>query len=162
MIGEAYPISEPTYFYNEDVLLFTFVSEGYHDIRKLVVFSPIESNGIKIFNWGFGDFHVNADTPGISLDDKSQTNNGDTKRVFYTVVSTLSIFFLYHPAATVRIKGSDERRTRLYKSLVARHWKDINQLYSVRMSSDNMTIDFNTTKDCDYILISQQPHRIFN
>ena len=153
MIGEIYPIAEHDKFHQNDMLFFRFTSNGHRPIKKLVAFTPTVKNRVKYYNWAFGDIHETSE--GIVLNDKYPTNNGDVKKVFYTVVSTLSIFFSKYPTYTVHIKGSDDRRTKLYVSLIARHWQEISQLYSVKMSNDNMKFDFNRNKECDYILISR-------
>ena len=160
MIGEVYPIGRSPFLQDDDMLVFTFVSEGRRAINKLVAFTPIIRNGLKCYNWAFGDYVVN--NHDIILNDTHLANNGDTKKVFYTVISTLFLFFERYPHAVVYIKGSDDRRTRLYVSLIARHWEEIKNLYEIKLWSNETVCQFNSDKDCDYILVSLLRDRTFD
>src|SRR5437899_2749857 len=108
MIGETYPFLSEDYIPKKDELFFTFLSQGDQVIPKAIGFIPIEKNNSKFYNWGFGDLVANEETGEFEIDDKSESNNGDAKTVFYTVASTLSKFFEIHPDATVHIEGSNK------------------------------------------------------
>jgi hypothetical protein len=105
MIGETYPFLSEDYIPATGELFFTFLSQGDQVIPKLIAYTPIEKGGRRYFNWGFGDLVIDEVSGEYKIDDKAESNNGDVKTVFYTVVSTLSDFFEMHPAATVYIQG---------------------------------------------------------
>ena len=95
---------------NPGFLDFEFDSEGPNGIiRKVVRFSPKNSNGITYFNLGFGDLDFKTGT----INDQSISNNKDRDRILATVASTVSAFTEQYPDAIVYAKGSTPVRTRL-------------------------------------------------
>ena len=93
----------------------------------------MEKHGGKYYNWGFGDLKLDEHTGTYTdIDDKSESNNGDVKTIFYTVISTLSEFFHIHPDAIVHVEGSNRQRTKVYRDLILRHWRQIESIYDIR------------------------------
>ena len=78
------------------------------------------------------------------------------KTVFYTVVSTLSKFFEFHPEATVHIEGSNTQRTRIYKGFINRYWGQIEPYYDVRGYTSGKFRDFEPGTEYEYLLISRK------
>jgi len=154
MIGETYPFLSEDYIPATGELFFTFLSQGDQVIPKLIAYTPIEKGGRKYFNWGFGDLVIDETTGEYKIDDKTESNNGDVKTVFYTVVSTLSDFFGVHPDATVYIQGSTRQRLAVYKGLVLRHWKHIEPFYDVKGFIHDKIESFEPGTDFEYLLIS--------
>jgi hypothetical protein len=154
MIGDTYPFIDGGYIAERDEIFFIFLSEGKITIPKLIVFSPSKKDGAQYYNLGFGDLTIERE--GYRVDDKVESNNGDVKKVFYTVVSTLAIFFEMHPESTVRIAGSSPQRTEIYRRLIARHWEQISLLYDVRGFIDNQLELFVDSVKFDYILVSKK------
>jgi hypothetical protein len=113
--------------------LYIFLSRSRNkSIPKAVLYSPRESDGDLYYNVGFGDLIIDPVTNEfVGLDDLTESNNGDMLAVFYTVVSTFDDFFKQHPNATLYFKGSTEQRSKVYSSLIARHWRHIMPLYTV-------------------------------
>ncbi|MBT1711093.1 hypothetical protein KK062_22815 [Fulvivirgaceae bacterium PWU5] len=96
------------------------------------MYSPRESDGDLYYNVGFGDLIIDPVTNEfVGLDDVTESNNGDMLAIFYTVVSTFDDFFEQHPNATLYFKGSNEQRSKVYSSLIAKHWRHIAPLYTV-------------------------------
>ena len=155
MIDTPYPFLRQGYVSERDERFYTFYSRGRRDILKIVVFTPIEKDGNKYYNWGFGDFLKNK-TGGFNVDDRIESNNGDVKRVFYTVASTLSAFFEINPEATVSIEGSNRQRMAIYEKFVARHWKDIETLYDVKGFTNGQIEPFQESIEFDHLLISKK------
>ena len=155
MISAAYPILHRGYTPKRDERYYIFYSHGKKDILKIIAFTPIEKNGNKYYNWGFGDL-VKNETSGFNVDDKTESNNGDVKRVFYTVASTLSAFFETNPEATVHIKGSNRQRMTIYGKIIARHWLDIEPLYDIKRFTNGQIEPFQEAIEFDYLLISKK------
>ena len=81
-----------------------FVSEGERLIVKVVEYRFIGLNqGAHTYNLGFGTY--NQDDYTICDDEISA--NGDTYKVFNTILSTIPYFLHNHPGAMVRVEGSD-------------------------------------------------------
>jgi hypothetical protein len=156
MIGEPYPFLSEDYGVDNDVLFFTFLSQGEEVIPKAIAFTPIEKDRNKYYNWGFGDLMIDDDTDGFFIDDKIESNNGDVKSVFYTVVSTLSTFFGIHPEATVYIEGSNRQRTKIYSGLIIRHWRQIEPFYNIMGYSNGKIEPFRSDIVFEYLLISRK------
>jgi hypothetical protein len=97
---------------------------------------------------------INPATDEYQVDDQVESNNGDVRTVFYTVVSTLTDFFEIHPNGTVYIEGSTPQRMIVYHKLVVRHFKQIETIYKVRGFTKGRLEDFQIDSDYDFILIS--------
>ena len=156
MIGETYPFLSEDYIPETGELFFTFLSQGEQVIPKLIAYTRIAKGGTKYFNWGFGDLVIDEKTGEYRIDDKVESNNGDVKTVFYTVVSTLTSFFDVHPHATVYIEGSNRQRLDVYKRLIDRHWKHIEPFYEVKGSNGSEIEVFKPGIDFEYLLISRR------
>nr|WP_233244156.1 hypothetical protein [Brumimicrobium oceani] len=69
---------------------FIFESKGVRTIVKAIEYSFIRNiSGRKVYNLGFGDFNEKS---GLLIDDIN-SNNGDMRKVFNTVLNTIPIFF---------------------------------------------------------------------
>jgi hypothetical protein len=156
MIGETYPFLSEDHVAGTDEFFYVFLSQGDHVIPKLVSYTPIEKGGSTYYNWGFGDLVIDPETGGFKTDDKIESNNGDVKSVFYTVISTLSDFFEQRPEATVYIEGTSRQRFEVYKGLIYRHWKQIEPFYEVKGLVMGKIEPFRMGIDFDYLLISRK------
>ncbi len=156
MIGDVYPFVSEEYNQEHDVLFFVFLSRGKKVIPKAVGFTPIEKHNSKFYNWGFGDLVQNEQSGEVEIDDETDSNNGDAKTVFYTVVSTLVRFFEIYPGATVHIEGSNSQRTRIYKGFINRYWSEIEPNYDIRGFANGQIGNFEPGTEYDYLLISRK------
>jgi hypothetical protein len=156
MIGETYPFLSENYLPETGELFYIFLSQGEQVIPKLIAFTPVEKGGVKYFNWGFGDLIFDESTGEYKIDDKAESNNGDVKTVFYTVVSTLSDFFDHHPDSTVYVSGSNRQRLDVYRGLIARHWRHIEPFYEVKGFMEGKIEVFRSEMDFEYLLISRK------
>ena len=157
MIGVTYPFLSEEYIAETDTLFYVFLSQSEElIIPKAIAFTPIEKIGEKYYNWGFGDMILDPGSGQYHIDDKAETNNGDTKTVFYTVVSTLITFFQIHPDAIVHIEGSNEQRMRVYRNLIIRHWKQIEPVYKVEGYIEGSIEAFQPNRKYEFVLISQK------
>lgn len=85
-------------------LRYLFVSEGSQTIVKAIQYSYIQQlYGRDVYNLGFGDYEIDTDT----LNDTTNSNNGDGYRVLNTVLSTIPTFFQQYPDRILMVHGSD-------------------------------------------------------
>ena len=105
---------------DDTFLIYQFISEGPKGlVRKSVIFSDtIVEN---VYNLAFGDYDPMTDT----LDDLSNTNNGDSKKVLATVAATIYTFTEKYPEAWITATGSTKARTRLYQMGIANNLAEI-------------------------------------
>jgi hypothetical protein len=128
-----------------------FFSEGDRKILKIVQYEYI---GIKenrfTYNLGFGTY----DVVNNAIQDDDISANGDTYKVFNTVLSTIPHFMVSYPGAMVMVEGSDSvsffpelcrpnckkkcvppvcknahRRINIYKNFVNKNWELLAQEY---------------------------------
>jgi hypothetical protein len=100
---DVYEIEEQK---SERDIKFFFVSKGREDIIKAIQYSFVqELSGRNVYNLGFGDYDLEADT----IIDNADTNNGDVYKVFNTVLSTIPIFFESRADEILMVLGSDGR-----------------------------------------------------
>lgn len=130
-----------------------FISEGYKTIIKVVAFDEVGTmHNKRVFNLGFGDYDVVNDT----VDDSSNSDNGDTYKVFHTVLNTIPKFFQTFSEGIIMVEGSDStpefvenckltcrkrcgdasvcknqnRRINVYRNYVNKNYDDLKVLYS--------------------------------
>ena len=162
MIGETYPFYSEEFDAQQDLLHFSFLSKGKANVPKIVAFSPTTIDGIQYYNMGLGDLVYDEGTGRYRIIDNRTTNNGDHKKVLYTVVLTLYKFFEIHPKATVRIVGSDSRRTEFYKKLALRHIKETKSHFDIIACVQNKFTAVEADSIIDYLLISRRKHFTFD
>jgi hypothetical protein len=131
---------------------FYFISNGIKPIVKVVEYKYI---GIKqnkfTYNLGFGTYNQDNDT----IQDDDISANGDTYKVFNTVLSTIPYFMNNYPEVMVVVEGSDSvnyfpevcrpnckkkcvppgcknahRRINIYKNYVNKNWELLTQEYN--------------------------------
>jgi hypothetical protein len=98
------PIYKTEQFKGDLTLQYFFESVGSKNIIKLIDYSPVDyKDGKVIFNLGFGDYDEESNT----IIDDINSNNGDIRIVFNTVLSTVPLFFQNYPDAVIIVSGSD-------------------------------------------------------
>ncbi len=111
---EKYPrmkIKGKTYFVQEvsgsNSLKYLFFSDGINPIIKAIAYDYVQDlDKTPVYNLGFGDYNVETE----EIDDSANSNNGDMHAVFYTVLSTVPMFFNIHPNAIMAVEGSDHSK----------------------------------------------------
>ena len=112
---------------SDDGLRFVFYSDGPNGlIRKVVSFKKIEADD-EIYNLGFGDF--DPDTERVN--DLSVSNNRDRDKILATVAAATIYFSDLYPEAQIFAEGSTPARTRLYVMGVAKHLKEITNIFEI-------------------------------
>jgi hypothetical protein len=94
------------------------------EVKKLVIFSERSNGGT--YNLALLDVLENG-----QYSDLSETNNNDFQTVMATVIDILKDFLNEFPDKIVTFKGSDERRQRLYRIIIARELKSINEHFNI-------------------------------
>ena len=155
MIGKPYPFFSKTYISEADVLFYVFISKGKKNIPKVILFAPIVKRKTRYYNWGFGDLVVGENGEYL-VDDRVETNNGDVRKVFYTIVSSLYNFFEVHPEATVYVEGSSRQRIEIYRQLIFRHWEEIEPFYHITGGINGQIEEFQSDVGYEYLLISRR------
>lgn len=88
------------------IIQYVFETQGKRKFLKAVQYSKMKTKSNEIvYNLGFGDY--NLDTKSIS--DNENSNNGDIRTVFNTVLSTVPKFFENYPHFPIYFQGSDGR-----------------------------------------------------
>lgn len=124
----------------KNALLLSFVSKGIRDINKLVAYSDIgrqidfpHKGPLKLYNLGFGDQKGDS----LEIDDKADSNNGDMRIVFNTVLHTVPIFFEKYPKSSLFVSGSDSKRTKIYNHFVSKRYETFKEEYTFYGLDDN-------------------------
>lgn len=138
---------------SEAGLKYFFISKGKTDIIKAIEYSfVVNLNGRSIFNLAFGDYIINENL----IDDLSNSDNGDARKVLFTVLNTVPQFFETFPLDIVMVAGSDskeeyleqclltcrkdcnttndcrnkDKRISVYKKFVSYHFKELSKEYA--------------------------------
>src|ERR1035437_4795674 len=112
----------------ESLIDFEFESDGPKGkIKKIVSFSPYNSDGITYFNLAFGDI---IEETG-KLNDIAISDNKDTLKIIATIAATVLEFTQQFPDIIVYAKGSTPARTRLYQMGISGNWSEIEPLMQV-------------------------------
>lgn len=113
---------------NNSQLDYEFDSLGPNGvIKKVVKFTPRNANGVTYFNLGFGDLDEMQD----NINDKSISNNHDTRKVLATVAAAVVQFTSAYPDMMVYAQGSTPSRTRLYQIGIALNLNQIEPNFEV-------------------------------
>lgn len=89
-----------------DGLRVYFPSYGTQKTVKVVEFTSLgKYKDAEVFNLGFGDYNEKSDT----VNDRIISNNGDSRKVLNTVLSTIPVFFNYYQGKMLMVRGSDSR-----------------------------------------------------
>jgi len=134
-------------------LQFSFISinsEGENRVIKIIAYDIINKDKAIYYNLGFGDLNLETG----EVDNESESNNGDMRKIFSTVVSTLPYFFEVHPTKKVHLDGSSSIRKRYYHKLVRDYYERIKEHYLVEGCLDGKIELFVPGTEYDFILIS--------
>ncbi len=110
---------------NKENLIFVFSSNGPKGIiPKVVVYEYISKN---IYNLAFGDYDLNTET----INDYSNSNNEDGRKVLATVIATLDKFYASRPKEKVLFRGSTARRTKIYQRIIKEYYNEFKDKYLI-------------------------------
>lgn len=93
---------------------YLFESVGARTIIKAIEYTPVMEMGSRtVYNLGFGDYDENLH----QIVDDVNSNNGDMRIVFNTVLSTVPLFFAKNEEAVIIISGSDSHNEFIHNCL---------------------------------------------
>lgn len=85
------------------------------------------SDGMHIYNLGFGDWNAEENT----IDDSTNSNNHDRDKVMETVAATILQFTSMYGNVAVAARGVTAARTRLYQMGLNARREDVQELFTV-------------------------------
>ncbi len=134
---------------------FLFESKGIRSIIKAIEYTPVKVMGTRtVYNLGFGDYD---ETSGTIIDDIN-SNNGDMRIVFNTVLSTVPLFFAKNKDAVIIVSGSDSHEDFIKNCLPSCKKKcvDICKNYQRRIKTYRYYVDKNFEDlSIDYIFFGR-------
>ena len=135
---------------------FEFTSIGPQgNVKKLVEFTKL--NVDNIYNLAFGDYNEEKD----EINDKIITNNGDSRKVLATVVSTVYAFTGKYPDSWIFATGSNEVRTRLYRMGISNNLDELKEdFYVYGMKNDEIFEEFIVGEDYIGFLVTRKNKNI--
>jgi hypothetical protein len=135
---------------------FEFTSVGPQgSIKKIVQYSKLSVENI--YNLAFGDYDEKTD----EINDKIVTNNGDSRKVLATVVSTIYAFSGRYPETWIFATGSTEVRTRLYRMGITNNLDELREdFYVYGMKIDETFEEFIVGEDYIGFLITRKNKNI--
>ena len=169
----------------EKLIEYSFISKGEKDLLKMVQYSFLEDvNERLLFNFGFGDYNFSN---GI-IADNTISNNGDTYKVFNTVLSTVPRFFEIQHNAILQVKGSDsspkfadacrascrkncvdtcsnaDRRINIYRRYVNKHYDVLKNDYTIyggliRTKDKKIMIDYAPDQKQESIFLTRNKNQ---
>lgn len=112
----------------ESLIDFEFESDGPKGkIKKIVSFSPYNSEGVTYFNLAFGDL---VEKTG-KLNDIAISDNKDTLKILATIAAVVLEFTQQFPDILIYAKGSTLARTSLYQMGIGGNWSEIEPFINV-------------------------------
>ena len=137
------------------ILNFIYKRGSKRNNKKIVEYSKVSV--VNIYNLAFGDY----DELNDKLNDKIITNNGDSKKVLATVVSTLYAFTGKYPNTWIFATGSTEVRTRLYRMGITNNLAELKEdFYVYGMKYDEIFEDFIIGEDYIGFLVTRKNKNI--
>lgn len=101
------------------------------------------------YNLGFGDLYDDG-----TVDDMSISNNNDMEKVIATIVQTMFHFFDNYPDKFVFIEGSTPDRTRIYRMIINKELKEVEELFNIYGFIGNVIEAFASNRPYDSFLIT--------
>ncbi len=139
------------YSTDENAELYKFVSIGPKGkIVKLVVYTIMQEDNI--YNLAFGDYNEVTD----AIDDKTISNNNDSKKVLSTVASTLYDFTDTHLGVWIFATGSNNARTRLYRMGISANIENILVDFDLLGLINDNWYDFDKNIDFEAFLVKRK------
>lgn len=127
---------------------FTSISKQ-KEVRKVVLFSAGEDD--QFYNLALLDI-----LPDGSTSDITETKNQDMKTVLATVIQIVIHFLEKRPDAFILFQGSDQRRQRLYQTLINREYDRIKDTFVVRGVIDEIVEFFEPNRPYEFFIINRK------
>lgn len=149
MNEESYPFNAA---YGPYLYLFESVSTN-KKIQKAVLFR--DSQGNSIFNLALLDVNEHG-----LLDGEVESNNGDLVTVLATVFRIAGHFLEHNPDVMVMFRGSESRRHRLYRIMLARELNSISKKFNIYGGIPGNFTPFEPDTHYDFYFIKQKTEQI--
>ena len=91
-----------------------------------------------------------------TLSDVSESRNKDLKTVLATVFRIVIDFYTQKPGAYLLFRGSDTRRHRLYRIVIAREINQISERFIIHGLKNDVLCPFRRNSDFDFYVIEQK------
>ncbi|MEO6282780.1 MAG: hypothetical protein ABIN80_03045 [Dyadobacter sp.] len=128
---------------------YEFVSvSAEKEVKKVVKLS--QTNLPNVYNLALFD---ELDTG--KLCDMAESNNNDLKTILATVIKIIEDFLDRSPKCFVAFRGSDQRRQRLYRIVIARELSEIIENFEVFGGIETQIFLFKPNVDYEFYLISK-------
>lgn len=143
-----------------DATAYEFTSTGQNgDILKAVIYDTTKQEDI--YNLGFGNIVFDKESGQLLVDDQVVDNNGDMREILATVAHTAYQFSLTYPELKIFIRGSDKRRTKVYKRAINTHIEELSKTFHIFGAlidaDDNITdAPFDYNQDFDGFLFKRK------
>ncbi|WP_233783209.1 DUF6934 family protein [Flavivirga eckloniae] len=124
---------------------YLFESKGHKSIIKAIEYTPVsKKNGKVVYNLGFGDY----DEDNGNIFDYSNSNNGDMRKVFSTVLNTIPRFFKENKDAAIWVQGSDSKDDfkKLCETNCKKNCNDVCKNFNRRIKTYRYYLDRNLVK----------------
>jgi hypothetical protein len=132
-------------------VMYEFISEGPRGrIMKVVEYSKFDEAGL--YNLGLAD----ANELTHSMNYTTISNNGDTRKVLTTIISTLFPFTDRFPEAKIYFEGNTPARTRLYRMAISNSINWLSENFYVFGLNDNKWQKFKIKVDYEAFLITRK------
>ncbi|MCF0073268.1 hypothetical protein LZD49_22500 [Dyadobacter sp. CY261] len=131
---------------------FRFEFESISDIKtvkKVVRISRTEV--LNVYNLALFDI-----LEGGALSDISETRNSDLKTVLATVFHIIDDFYIQKPGSYLLFRGSDSRRHRLYRIVIAREFNQLSERFVIHGLKDDILYPFVQNSHYDFYVIQQK------
>ncbi len=109
---------------NENILRYSFESQGTKIITKVVEFQPITE---LVYNLAFGDFDENT----REYYDDVRSNNNDIRKVFATIFQVCDDFFIQNPNKAIYLEGNTPIKQKLYQRIIKNNILDLENNFTI-------------------------------
>lgn len=136
---------EEIYTYTQEAWnVYTFMSTGRKEVKKVVTFDEIAYVGPDIYNVLLQD-----EVDGVLSDDITITNNGDPLKVINTIVAIIQDVLRKNPHWAIHLAGSTDQRNKAYQR---RTMKELHNKEFILVGQKEIDGDFDViTKGENYI-----------
>lgn len=137
---------------SSDKLVYEFDSKSDTKIiRKIVIYERLPDSE-QFFHMGFGDLLSDG-----KIDYLVQSRNKDMNLILSTVVQTMFLFFEQYRDAKIVFTGSNQSRTRLYRSIISKFVAEAEQYFEIMgFTESGIQEKFQKNKDYQAFLIYQR------
>lgn len=115
--------------------------------HRVILFQEEEKNryNLALLEERNGDYFINT-----------TSNNQDVVKIITTVIKTVLEFLQEHPKAVIIIRASDEKRLRIYNSIIQRHYKSLSEEIRFFGVENDKGEPYDVRKNYDWFVIARK------